>query len=156
MFLTFSCEMCTWSGWCCYGRGQQGQSTKPECDTPDPRLDNPIVLSGTLSGLIIASLLLRQHLYPGHQTVKLGSQEEEECGVRNLLLSLLSLTLYLLQPVHCLVEVKHCCSGQHVDRRGERTVCEGPHFLNGIRRRVSRSLAGSRYWDPRVPDSTKR
>lgn len=55
--------------------------------------------------------------------------------MRNLLLPLLGLTLYLLQPIHCLVEVKHCCSGRHVDRRGERTVCEGPHFLNGIRRR---------------------
>lgn len=84
---------------------------------------------------MIASSPAQTAPVPGHQIVKLGSQEEEEGGVRNLLLPLLGLTLYLLQSVHCLVEVKHCCSGRHVGRRGERTVCEGLHFLNGLRRR---------------------
>lgn len=64
--------------------------------------------------------------HPGHQNVELEvPRKRKNSGKRNLLLPLLRLTLYFLQPIHCLVEVKHCCqqSAHGQERsRGQRCV----------------------------------
>lgn len=123
--------MCLCSGWCSCVRRQQWQPTESGCDPQGwaTLLFLQVLFSqDPLSWWMTRPpLLLRQNLHPGHQIMGLEvpRKRKNNSGKRNSLLPLLCLTLYFLQPVHCLVEVEHWCQqpahGQERSR-GQRFV----------------------------------